>query len=223
MASFIEYYSSVAGNKPLPANMSPGQLAVNIPDQTIYAQLPDGSIGPVSKYDAASITPSASDFALHVPPYLSDICQFGIGLTSTQLNALFTVGASGLTTSNYIPIFALGLKLWIPPLSCAVSPVGAYQVTVTLGVDNTAVATPLAALQATSGSLSQASQQVTMVIYSNGQTYPWFYLPNGINRSTDDPGATSLFRISPFETFGAIPVSTGPAAQAATSYWGTYP
>lgn len=237
MAAFIEYFSTVAGHVPTasvppvpPAvtpttTMVPGSLAVNVADQTIYALAPDGSIIPVSRYSSAGITPTASDLSLHTPVAMSNISQWGVGLSSTDLSARCVVDASGFSTNNYIPVFTLGILLFIPPVSCGVSANGAYQVTITLGATNTAVAEPVttALTNATSGSLNLNSQQVQLVVYSDGQTYPFFYLPNALDSSTIDPSSISLFRISPYKTFGAIPVSTGPAAQPATAYWGTYP
>lgn len=225
MASFIEYYSIVAGRIPDPALMTQGQLAVNVPDQTVYALMPDGTVGPVSRYSSSGIVPTTADFGLHTPVSLSNISQWGAGLSAADLSSRCVVGASGFSTNNYIPVFTLGVLLFIPPVSCGVSANGAYQVTITLGATNTAVAAPVtdALTNATSGSLNISSQQVELVVYSDGQTYPFFYLPNAINRSTSDPATTPLYRISPYKTFGAIPVSAGPAAQPATAYWGTYP
>lgn len=222
MGTFVDYYSTVAGAVPQAANLNQNELAVNIADQVIYTLMPDNTVGVLSKYDPAGVTTQASDFSLHVPVAQMDICQWGVGLSQVDLSSRVVVDASGFRTTTYVPVYALGRKLWVPPVSCGVSSVGAYTLSLSLLTPSVSAA-PLSSLQTNSGTLAAPTQSVTLVVYSDGQTYPWFYLPNSVNRSTSDPSFTYLYRISPFKTFGAIPVSQGPAAQAATSYWGTYP
>ena len=201
--------SETAGH--VPASLQRGQVAINVPDQIVYANDPGGNVAAISS-GAAGVPNASSMTGVHIPNNFMPACQLGPGLTQTQLQALFTDNGTTATYSN-IPIFAFGTLWWTGTLTCPSSAGGVYAVTLNLSsrTANLAAFTPTT----NSGSLNYSTNTVQIVVYSNSTIYPWFYLP-----VYSPSGTAILLRISPTKTFGAIPVSAGFAGAPATSYWG---
>jgi len=209
MAKIQHLRSETAGD--IPVSLLRGQVAINIPDQIVYANDPAGNVAPISS-GAAGVANASSLTTVHMPNNFMPACQLGPGMTQTQLEALFVDNGTTATYSN-IPIFAMGTLWWTGILTCPSSVGGSYAVTLNL---TTRTAT-LAAFTPTtnSGSLSYSANTIQIVVYSNSTIYPWFYIP-----MYSAAGTAVLLRISPTQTFGAIPVSAGFAGAPATSYWG---
>lgn len=221
MAKFQHLISTVAGH--VPASLRRGQLATNIPDKIVYAEDPTGIVAPISNGNVG-VANASSLLGAHIPVKFHPVAQFGVGMTQAQLTALFNIGTTAILGA--VTVFALGRRWYIPPLSCPVSPIGAYLLGVNT-VGRAASLNPLTATQANSGVFNEITGNFNMVVYSDSTIYPWFYLPSfqGIPNGTpgDSNGDCSWYRISPVKTFGAIPVSAGFAGAAATSYWGHFP
>ena len=212
-------YSTTAGD--VPASLLRGQLAVNIPDKTVWAATPDGTVKQISNGNPG-VANASSMLNVHIPTQLHPVAQLGVGYTQPQLQAKFNVGSSTVSLQT-VPVFALGQVWYTPPLSCALSSVGAYLLFVNT-VARTAALSPLTGIPSTSGTFNAINGNFNIVIYSDSIIYPWFYVPAFKGIANGSPGSAngdcSLYRISPTKTFGAIPVSAGFPGTAATSYWG---
>lgn len=212
MAKVQYLYSMVAGN--VPASLVRGQLAINIPDKIVYAATPDGKVAPVSNGNAG--VPNASSLlGVHIPIMYHPIAQFGPGYTEAQLTSMFT--DNGTTAAmQAVPVFAFGTKWYVPATSCPSINTGAYALTINTIARTAVLSGQGLPLPANSGTIDYVNKTVTLFIKSDGHIYPWFYLPqySGVSNGT------TLFRISPYKTFGAIPVSVGFPGAAASSYWG---
>jgi hypothetical protein len=209
MAKIQHLLSETAGD--IPVSLLRGQVAINIPDEIVYANDPAGNVAVISS-SATGVQDASSLTGVHIPNDFMPVCQLGPGMTQTQLQALFTDNGTTATYNN-IPIFAMGTLWWTGTLTCPSSPGGAYSVSLNL----TSRTATLAAFTPTtnSGNISYTANTVSVVVYSNGTIYPWFYIP-----MYSGSGTAILLRISPTQTFGAIPVSSGFAGAPATSYWG---
>lgn len=219
MAKVQHLYSLTSGH--VPASLLRGQMAINMPDQTVYANAPDGTVKAVSK-GTPGVANASGLIGVHIPANFMPVAQLAPGYTQAQLTAKFNIGTSTVTLGT-IPIFALGRTWYIPPLSCGVSAVGAYLLTVNIAT-RAASLTPMTATTPTSGTFNAIANYFSMVVWSDGQTYPWFFLPAWQGAANGAPGSINgdcgWYRISPFKTFGAIPVSQGFPGAAATAYWG---
>jgi len=213
MAKVQHLYSNNPGA--VPSTLLRGQVFINIPDQTVYAPDPTGNI---QKFSAGApfVANASSLLNVHIPTDFHPVAQFGINETAASLTAKFNI-AGGTVTMSPVAVFALGQLFYLPETTCPVGTNGNYLLTVDTGA-RTAVLEDTAALD-NSGTFNPLAGTFSMVVYSNGQTYPFFYLAGA--QGTDDTGDCSWYRISPFQTFGAIPVSTGFAGAPATAYWGT--
>lgn len=209
MAKIKHLLSETAGH--VPVSLLRGQVAINIPDAVVYANDPAGNVAVISS-GAAGVQNASSMTGVHMPNNFMPVCQLGPGMTQTQLQALFTDNGTTATYNN-IPIFAMGRLWWTGMLTCPSNGGGAYAVTLNLTNRTATLAsfTP----STNSGNVNYAANTVTVVVYSNGTIYPWFYIP-----VYSPSGIAFLVRISPTKTFGAIPVSSGFAGAPATSYWG---
>jgi len=219
MAKVQHLYSLTSGH--VPASLLRGQMAINMPDQTVYALTPDGQVKAISR-GTAGVANASGLTGVHIPVNYMPVAQLAPGYTQAQLTAKFNIGTSTVSLGT-IPIFALGRTWYIPPQTCAVSPIGAYLLWLNTPA-RTALLSPMTAATSTSGGFNAINGNFNMVVWSDGQTYPWFYLPNWQGQQNGAPGVTpgdcSWFRVSPFKTFGAIPVSQGFPGAAATAYWG---
>jgi hypothetical protein len=212
MAKIQHLYSTTAGH--VPASLSRGQLGVNFPDKLVYAATPDGKVKTISSGNAG-IANASSLLGVHIPVNLHPIAQFAPGYTETDLGTKFSDDGTTATLQT-VPIFMFGTLWYTPTVACPSVTSGAYQLTmdcVARTVSMQGFVTP----HVGSGSLNYATKQAQIVIRSDGHIYPWFYVPETLGQSN---GPVMLFRISPYKTFGAIPVSAGFAGAAATSYWG---
>jgi hypothetical protein len=209
MAKIQHLVSETAGH--VPASLLRGQVAINVPDKLVFANDPAGNVAVISS-GASGAANASSLTGVHMPNNFMPACQLGPGMTQAQLTALFTDDGTTATYNN-IPIFAMGKLLWTGTLTCPHSAGGAYAVTINL-TNRTAT---LAAFTpaSNSGSISYTANTIQIVVYSNGTIYPWFYIP-----MYSAAGTAVLLRISPTQTFGAIPVSSGFAGAPATAYWG---
>jgi hypothetical protein len=209
MAKIQHLYSVTSGD--VPPSLLRGQIAIDFPDQIVYANTPGGTPTPISS-GAAGLSNASSYLGVHIPNNFMPACQLGPGMTQSQLQALFVDNGTTATYSN-IPIFALGLLIWTGTLTCPSSAGDVYAVTINL-TNRTAVLGPFTPTT-NSGSINYTANSIQIVVYSNSTIYPWFYIPQ-----YSPSGTAVLLRISPTQTFGAIPVSAGFAGAAATSYWG---
>ena len=223
MAKFEHLLSTVSGD--IPSALNRGQLAVNLPDQLVYATTPDGMISPISS-GVPGVANASTLLGVHVPTQFEMVAQFAPGYIAGQLLSLFTIGSTTAVLQT-LPIFALGTLIYTPVLSCPVAASGAYILTVDLVARTASIAGVSGTLLPSSGTFNPINNTFSMVFYSDSTIMPWFYVPayQGIPNGTvgSNPGDCLWYRISPIQTFGAIPVSTGFAGAAATSYWGTFP
>lgn len=213
MAKFEHLYSTVSGN--VPASLLRGQLATNIPDKAVYAEAPDGTVSQISNGNPG-IAQASNYLGVHIPSFLHPVAQFGVGYTEAQLGTKFTDNGTTATLQT-VPIFMFGSLWYNPVVSCPSVASGAYQLVMDC-VARTVSLQGFVTPHTGSGTLNYQNQQATLVIRSDGHIYPWFYLPETFGQSN---GPVMLFRISPYKTFGAIPVSTGFAGAAAAAYWGS--
>lgn len=215
MAKIQHLISTVSGR--VPSSLVRGQVAINVPDQTVYASDPSGTPRVLSS--GLPGVPNASGLLdVHIPTAFYPIAQFGVGMTQTDLQARFTDNGTTATLQS-VPIFVFGKIWWTPEISCpSISP-GAYAIDLDT-INRTAVlrSVPTGAGRVSSGSVNHTSGFASIVFFSDATIYPWFYLEQAF--SSNPGGDTYVFRISPVQTFGAIPVSLGFAGAAATSYWG---
>jgi hypothetical protein len=215
MAKFEHLYSTVSGHTP--ASLLRGQIAINIPDRTIYANDPTGRILPISS-GVAGLANAAGATAVHINVNFHPVAQFGVGLTQQQLQTLFVDNGTTATLQT-VPIFVFGRIWYTPVVSMASSTAGAYALNLdTVNRTVSMSAYPTGSNRNTSGFVQYSNNTATLVFYSDSTIYPWFYLPQGY--STNPGGSINVYRVSPIKTFGAIPVSAGFAGAAATSYWG---
>lgn len=216
MAKFKHLYSTTSGH--VPASLLRGQIAINIPDQAIYANDPMGRVAQISSGVAGLANANAS-VAPHIKTAFHPVAQFGVGLTQAQLQSLFVDNGTTATLQT-VPIFMFGKLWWTPVVSTASSPAGAYSLTLDTVNRSVAMASvPTGSGRNNSGYLSYSTGVANLVFYSDSTIYPWFYLPQGY--STFTGGSINVYRISPVRTFGAVPVSQGFAGAPATAYWGT--
>lgn len=216
MAKFKHLYSTTSGH--VPSSLLRGQLAINIPDKTVYANDPMGRPAVISS-GTAGLANATSATAVHIKTAFHPVAQFGVGLTQAQLQTLFTDNGTTATLQT-VPIFVFGKLWWTPTVSMASSTAGAYALT--LDTVNRSVGISAVAQGSgrnSSGYVQYSNGVAYLVFYSDATIYPWFYLPQGY--STFTGGSINVYRISPVRTFGAIPVSQGFAGAAASAYWGT--
>lgn len=212
MAKVQHLHSETAGN--VPSSLLRGQLAINIPDKIVYANTPDGKVAPISNGNAG-VANANSLLGVHIPVMYHPVAQFAPGYTEAQLTSMFT--DDGVTAAlPAIPVFAFGTKWYVPATSCPSINTGAYIMTINTVTRSASLSGQGIPLPAYSGTIDYVNKVVTLVIKSDGHIYPWFYLPQYRGLSY----GTTLFRISPYRTFGAIPVSTGFPGANAASYWG---
>lgn len=223
MAKIEHLFSITSGN--IPSTLSRGQLATNFPDLTVYGPAPDGLISPIS-IGTPGVANASTLLGVHVPIQFEMVAQFAPGYTQAQVTSKFVIGATTVTL-GVVPIFALGTLMYTPVLTCPIAASGAYILTVDLVARTCVLASLSGTLLASSGAFNPINNTFSMVFYSDSTIIPWFYVPayQGIPNGTSgsNPGDCLWYRISPIQTFGAIPVSTGFAGAAATSYWGTFP
>lgn len=212
MAKFSHLLSETAGH--VPASLLRGQLAVNIADNVVYASDPAGIIRQVSNGNAGSAN-AAGALGPHVPISLHPVAQFGVGFSEAQLASRFTDDGTTATLLP-VPIFMFG-RLWYTPgnLTCPSSSIG-YQLVG--NVNNRTITMQGATASNVSGSLDYGSGAFTLAFKSDGHLYPWFYLQDSVGIAGSLQVA--LYRISPYKTWGAVPVSQGFPGAPATSYWG---
>lgn len=216
MAKFQHLYSTVAGHTP--TNILRGQVAINIPDKLVYANDPAGRPQIISS-GASGVSNASGLLGVHVPVAFYPVAQFGVTMTQTELQLRFTDDGTTASLST-VPIFIFGKIWWTDPISCPSSTAGAYSIT--LDTVNRVCSLSAVAVgngRKTSGFINRVNGTANLVIYSDGIIYPWFYLEQSYSDTAGGPN--NLFRISPFKTFGAIPVSQGFAGADASSYWGT--
>lgn len=215
MAKFQHLYSTTAGN--VPSNILRGQVAINIPDQLVYADDPIGRPRVISS--GVQGVPNASGLlGVHVPVAFHPVAQFGVTMTQSDVQGRFTDNG---TTATLLPtpIFIFGKIWWTQQVSCPSSPAGAYSITIdTVNRACALNSVPSGTGRAISGVINRQNGTAILVIFSDSTIYPWFYLEQSYSSTAGGP--TNLFRISPVKTFGSVPVSQGFAGAAATSYWG---
>lgn len=215
MAKFSHLDSTVSGH--VPASLLRGQLAVNSADQAVFTLAPDGQIVQISSGKPGLASASGS-LGVHIPVWLHPVAQFAPGYTEAQVGAKFTDNGT-TATLQCVPLFIFGQKFYTPAtLSCPSINTGVYYLIGNVLTRTISLVGQGAPLPAVSGSLNYSTGDFTLFIQSDGHIYPWFYLLEG--RSSSIAGIVNIVRISPYKTFGAIPVSTGFAGAAATSYWG---
>jgi hypothetical protein len=214
MAKFKHLYSTTSGH--VPQSLLRGQLAINVPDQTVYANDPMGRVQPIST-GAPGLANVSQATAVHINVNFYPVAQFGVGLTQAQVQTLFVDNGTTATLQT-VPIFVFGKLWWTPVISMPSSTAGAYALNLdTVNRTVSMAAYPTGSNRNTSGFVQYSNGTATLVFYSDSLIYPWFYLPQGY--STNPGGSINVYRISPYQTFGAIPVSIG-AAMVPGSYWG---
>lgn len=216
MAKVKHYYSEVAGH--VPATLLRGQIGITIPDQTVYAPTPDGQVKPISS-GKAGVANANTLLGVHIPVDFHPVVQFAPGYTQQQLQAKWNVTDSAASL-DVVPVFGLGRLFYTPPLTCALSANGIYQLTITASTRSASL-TPVSSPLNISGSFNPVTGNFSIIIVSENQIAPWFYVQS--SQGFDTVGDVYLYRISDRKTFGAIPVSQGFAGAPAQSYWGTYP
>lgn len=209
MAKIKHLLSETAGH--VPSGLIRGQVAINIPDKLVYANDPSGTPSVISSGNSG-VANATGFLGVHIPNNFMPVAQLGPGLTPAQTQALFTDDGTTATYNN-IPVFALGKLWWTGVVTCPSSAAGSYSI----NIDTVNRTASLAAFAPaiSSGIVNYTTGVIQLVVHSNSTTYPWFYVP-----TISSSGGASLLRISPIQTFGAIPVSAGFAGAAATSYWG---
>lgn len=217
MAKIQHLYSATPGN--VPGSLVRGQVAINIPDKIVYANDPFGNVAPISNGNAG-VANASSLLGGHIPTQFHPVAQFGVGMTESQLTSGFTDDG---TTATMQPtrVFVMGKAYYTPVLTCASSSIGFYVLALNVQT-RTVQLLPKGTVDIGSGASTfrYDTGDVRMVIKSDGHIYPWFYLPVAYSAAGQ---TVSAFRISPYQTFGAIPVSTGFPGANAASYWGTFP
>jgi hypothetical protein len=223
MAKFEHLLSTVSGD--IPATLTRGQLAVNIPDQLVYAPTPDGLVSVISS-GVPGVANASTLLGVHVPTQFEMVAQFAPGYTQAQIASKFVIGATTVTLQT-VPIFALGILMYTPVLTLPIAASGAYMLSIDLVARTCVLSSLSGTLLPSSGTFNPINNTFSMVFYSDSTILPWFYVPayQGIPNGTvgSNPGDCLWYRISPVQTFGAIPVSNGFAGAAAASYWGTFP
>lgn len=218
MAKVQHLYSTTSGN--VPATLVRGQLAINIPDQLVYANDPVGRAKVISS-GVPGLAGAMGSVGVHIPNALHPVAQFGVTLNQTDLQSRFLNNGTTVTLLT-VPIFVFGRVWWTNQVQCPVSSAGAYSLTLdTVGRTVTMQAVPQGTGRASSGYLNYTTRVATLVIYSDSTIYPWFYLQQGFGDTIANGSGVQVYRISPVQTFGAIPVSTGFAGAPAATYWGT--
>jgi hypothetical protein len=215
MAKIQHLYSTTPGN--VPGSLVRGQVAINIPDKIVYANDPFGNVAPISNGNPG-VANAGSLVGSHIPVQFHPVAQFGVGMTEAQLTALFTDNGTTATLQP-VKVFALGRVWYTPVLTCPHVSAGAYQLNLNASARTVSIS-GLTLPHTGSGSVNVSTSSCNLVFYSDSHIYPWFYLPESYGAANS---AATLYRISPYQTFGAIPVSTGFAGANAATYWGHYP
>lgn len=214
MAKVQHLYTTTPGT--VPPSLLRGQVAINIPDKIVYANDPFGNVAPISNGNPG-VANASSLLGVHIPVQFHPVAQFGVGMTEAQLTAAF-VDTGTTATLQHVKVFVMGKAYVTPVLTCASSSIGAYRLA--LNVQTRAISmVPIEVADVGSGAstINYSTGDVRLFIRSDGHIYPWFYLPIGYSAAGQ---TVSAFRVSPYQTFGAIPVSAGFPGANATSYWG---
>lgn len=216
MAKIQHLYSITAGNQP--TNILRGQVAINIPDQLVYADDPIGRPRVISS-GVQGVANASGLLGVHIPTAFYPVAQFGVGMTQTDVQGRFTDDGTTATLLP-VPIFVFGKLWWTQQISCPSSPAGAYSITIdTVNRACSMSSVPSGSGRLVSGVVNHQTGVAVLVFYSDATIYPWFYLEQAYG-SVAGGAPSNVYRISPVKTFGSIPVSQGFAGAAATSYWG---